>query len=58
MTNKKKKTAITANMQAIRLASKEETPRLCTCGSGEEAYLCNGLPEEGWAYCGQILSVG
>jgi hypothetical protein len=31
----------------------EETPsRLCTCGSGEEAYLCNGLPEEGWAYCG------
>lgn len=28
------------------------TSRLCTCGSGEEAYLCNGLPEEGWAYCG------
>lgn len=49
---------ITAKMQAIRLAIKEQfyynpqTARLCTCGSGEEAYLCNGLPEEGSAYCG------
>lgn len=26
--------------------------RLCTCGSGELAYLCNGNGEDGWAYCG------
>jgi CDGSH-type Zn-finger protein len=53
MSKQKTKTVITAKLQATRLAKEQfETPRLCTCGSGEEAYLCNGLPEEGWAYCG------
>jgi hypothetical protein len=50
--NKNKNKNKTVKMQAIRLASKEKTPRLCTCGSGEDYYDCPGLWDEGWAYCG------
>jgi hypothetical protein len=25
---------------------------LCTCGSGEPWYRCQGHPEYGWDYCG------
>ena len=55
--NKNKNKNKTVKMQAIRLASKEKTPRLCTCGSGEDYYDCPGLWDEGWAYCGQFLAM-
>lgn len=49
MSNKSK-----VKIQAERVEKEylKNSLRLCTCGSGEEAYLCNGLPEEGWTYCG------
>ena len=40
---------------AFQQDSKEEDgdhSRPCTCGSGQPWHSCQGLPGEGWAYCG------
>ena len=37
---------------SIEEKQSEQDERLCTCGSGEEAYLCSGTTEDGSAYCG------